>query len=80
MKLYEKQIYNDQNTFAISEKDQKWLIKNGANADLIHPFHRNESIRILKKTDEYVLYDGYFNFRDNDVAAFHFFEVLSYSA
>ena len=76
LKLYEKQIYNDQNTFAISEKDQKWLIKNGANADLIHPFHRNESIRILKKTDEYVLYHGNFNIRDNEDAALHFIEVF----
>jgi len=49
LKLYETKIYKDQNALAISEKDQKWLINNGANAVLVNPFHRNESIKILKK-------------------------------
>ena len=49
LKRYEKKIYNDQNTFAISEKDQKWLINMGANVVLVNPFHRNESIQISKK-------------------------------
>ena len=49
MKLYETKIYKDQNVFAISEKDQKWLINNGANTVLVNPFHRNESMHILKK-------------------------------
>lgn len=76
LKRYEKKIYNDQNTFAISEKDQKWLINNGAKAELINPFHQNESLQILNKTDEYVLYHGNFNIKDNEDAALHFIEVF----
>ena len=76
MKRYETKIYKDQNTFAISEKDQKWLINNGANVVLVNPFHRNESIQISKKTDDYVLYHGNFNIRDNQDAAMYFIELF----
>ena len=80
LKLYETKIYKDQNVFAISEKDQKWLINNGANTVLVNPFHRNESMQILKKTGDYVLYHGNFNIKDNEDAAMYFialFKLLS---
>ena len=78
LKLYETKIYKDQNALAISEKDQEWLINNGANAVLVNPFHRNESIKILKKTDDYVLYHGNFNVRDNEDAAMYFIELFKF--
>ena len=76
LKRYETKIYKDQNAFAISEKDQEWLINMGANVVLVNPFHRNETIQISKKTDDYVLYHGNFNIRDNQDSAMYFIELF----
>ncbi len=76
LRLYEKKTYKDQHVFAISEKDQELLDFYGAKTILLSPFHQNKSIQIPPKTEDYVLYHGNFNVKDNEDAALFFLKLF----
>jgi hypothetical protein len=68
LKKYENVLYAAQNIFCVNQKDAEYMTKYCKNTMFVPLFHLNETVDIIDKSEDYILYHGSLDVVENNQA------------